>query len=35
MKVRWPFVIATSLLILNEIRGVIVVAMALLGLKHV
>jgi hypothetical protein len=35
MTVRWPFVIGTSLLILNEVRGVAVVAMVLLGIGHV
>lgn len=34
MTIRWPFVIATSLLILNEVRGIIVVAMVLLGINH-
>jgi len=26
MKIRWPFVIGTSLLILNEIRGIVIAA---------
>ena len=34
MTVRWPFVIGTSLLILNEVRGIAVVAMVLLGVGH-
>lgn len=34
MTVRWPFVIATSLLVLNEIRGIVVVAMVVFGLRH-
>ena len=34
MTVRWPFVIATSLFLLNEIRGIVVVAMVVLGLRH-
>ncbi len=34
MTVRWPFVIATSLLLLNEVRGIIVVGMVVLGIQH-